>query len=77
MRVTVTIAGTRIGVTRISMDAFTVAADMADIINRVTEMVVFILRSELVLMKEFVDCVYCSTLKILCGRRIAYECNQQ
>ena len=68
MRVTVTIAGTRIGVTRISMGAFIVAVDMADIINRVTEMVVFILRSELVLMKEFVDCVYCSTLKILCGR---------
>lgn len=64
MKVTVTIAGTQIGLTRISMDVFTVAADMADIINRVTEMVVFILRSELVLIKEFVDCVYCSTLKI-------------
>ncbi len=64
MKVTVTIAGTQIGLTRISMGVFTVAADMADIINRVTEMVVFILRSELVLMKEFVDCVYCSTLKI-------------
>lgn len=64
MKVTVTIAGTQIGLTRISMGVFTVAADMADIINRVTEMVVFILRSELVLIKEFVDCVYCSTLKI-------------
>ena len=64
MKVTVTIAGTQIGLSRISMGVFTVAADMADIINRVTEMVVFILRSELVLMKEFVDCVYCSTLKI-------------
>lgn len=64
MKVTVTIAGTQIGLTRISMGVSTVAADMADIINRVTEMVVFILRSELVLMKEFVDCVYCSTLKI-------------
>lgn len=64
MKVTVTIADTQIGLTRISMGVFTVAADMADIINRVTEMVVFILRSELVLMKEFVDCVYCSTLKI-------------
>lgn len=64
MKVTVTIAGTQIGLTRISMGVFTVAADMADIINRVTEMVVFILRSELVLIKEFVDCVSCSTLKI-------------
>lgn len=64
MKVTVTIAGTQIGVTRISMGEFAVAADMADIINRVTEMVVFILRSELVLMKKFVDCVYCSTFKI-------------
>ena len=64
MKVTVTIAGTQIGLTRISMGVSTVAADMTDIINRVTEMVGFILRSELVLMKEFVDCVYCSTLKI-------------
>ena len=52
MKVTVTIAGTQIGLTRISMGEVAVAADMADI------------RSELVLMKEFVDCVYCSTLKI-------------
>lgn len=64
MKVTVTIAGTQIGVTRISMGVFTVAADMADIINQVTEMVAFILRSELVLMREFVDCIYCSTLTI-------------
>ena len=77
MKVIVTIADMQTGATRISMVVFTVVVPMADIINRVTEMVVFILRSELVLMKEFVDCVYCSTLKILCGRRIAYECNQQ
>ena len=41
----------RIGAIKTSMDVFTVAVDMVDIINRVTETAVFILWSEVLLMK--------------------------
>lgn len=61
LRVTATIVDMQIGATKISMDVFTVAVDMADIINQVTETDVSILRSKLPLMKNSSGRMYCST----------------
>ena len=47
LKVIVMIADMQIGATRISMGVFTAAVNMVAIISRVTEMDVFILRSEL------------------------------